>query len=144
MVGRHRPVPLHTGAVREALTPLAGAAAATLVAGPGPGGVIELDLVGRVVYVSLSVHGAEASICAVSATLYGWSDDEEADRDEVEPVVTALLALAESTGGVLDSNVGIITRQSLPEVLRPRRPPVLTEADPTSTARTVPTNTPTR
>ena len=117
MVGRRRPVPLDAGAVREALTPLAGAAAATLVAGPGPGGVSELDLVGPVIHVSLSVHWAEASICAVSATLYGWSDDEEADRAEIEPVVTALLALAESTGGVLDSNVGIITRQSLPEVL---------------------------
>lgn len=117
VLGRRRPVPLDPGAVREALTPLAGAAAATLVAGPGPGGVSEVDLLGPVIHVSLSAHWAEEGICAVSATLHGWSDDEDADRAEVEPVVTALLALAESTGGVLDSNVGTITRQSLPDVL---------------------------
>lgn len=103
--------------MREALAPLAGAAAATLVAGPGPGGVSEVDLPGTVVHVSLAVHWSEEAICAVGATLHGWSDDEDADRAEVEPVVTALLALAESTGGVLDSNVGTITRQSLPDVL---------------------------
>jgi hypothetical protein len=69
------------------------------------------------VHVALAVHWNEGRISAVSATLHGHSDDDLADQSEVEPVVLALLGTAEATGGVLDSNVGTITRSSLAAVL---------------------------
>ncbi len=107
------PAPLERRAVNRALHTLLAAPVDLDRPGPDEWDRIHDGFVGHV-----SVHrDADGDIEAVGATVWGGNENPAVERDVLAALVTPLLALAEDTGAVLDSNLGVVDRKRLHDFL---------------------------
>ncbi len=111
--GRQRSLPLNHPAVQATLERLVGN-----IRDVRTPGVDQWDWTGRYAIGHLRVErDTSDAVVAVTASLWGHSDDDEGNRADAVALVMPLLELAEATGAELQSSFGTVTRSTPNQVL---------------------------